>query len=82
MKLTDMIDALNSVLAEHGDIEVLSDSADGCLPVEIGAVQEVVSDEDGTRSKALMMWGLETICDDGSEESDERDDIETGAGGA
>ncbi len=75
MKLTDMIDALNAALQEHGDVEVLSDSADGCLPVEIGKVQEVV-DDDGVRTKALMMWGLETVEDEGPE------DIETGAGGA
>ena len=79
MKLSEMIVALNAALQEHGDIEVLSDSADGCLPVEIGAVQEVVGD-DGTRSKALMMWGLETVEDE--PDSEDREDIETGGVGA
>lgn len=60
MKISEMIAELESVRGRHGDVEVLSDSADGCVPVVIGEVQECV-DDDGVETMALMLFNIETV---------------------
>jgi hypothetical protein len=60
MKITELIDELELQLKQHGDIDVVSDSADGCLPVVVEGVREVVDDDDN-ESKALLMHGLESV---------------------
>lgn len=60
MKISELIDKLSRALGEHGDIDVVSDSADGCLPVQVEGVRDVV-DDDGNEAKAVLMYGLEVV---------------------
>jgi len=60
VKISEVIKELQAAFNKHGDIDVVSDSADGCLPIQLGGVDTVV-DDDGTESQIFMLWGLETV---------------------
>lgn len=63
MTITEFITELLRIRDEFGDVEVMSDSEDGALPVEFGGVEDLVEDETEKRTKALMLYGLEIVGD-------------------
>lgn len=54
MKLSEAINKLEGLRAEHGDVELLEDTADGCLPVGF-YVETVVNDEGKDPGTAVLV---------------------------
>lgn len=54
MKLSEAIANLETLKAEHGDLDLLEDTADGCLPVYF-YVDIVVDEEDGNRTLTALV---------------------------